>query len=109
MSQSALSSGNLERWVGEHGGRRPTIYLATIKNNTYLDRNDGKRLFLSQYIPPASNGLGAKFVFARNFEGKPFLGPEFTQVRFFSEVSSSVKIDQRFKVSDMQYNGKLEY
>jgi uncharacterized protein (TIGR02722 family) len=34
MSQSALSSGNVERWVGEHGGRRPTIYLATVKNNT---------------------------------------------------------------------------
>ena len=83
--------------------------LATIKNNTYLDRNDGKRLFLSQYIPPASDGLGAKFVFARNFEGKPFLGSEFTQVRFYSEVSKSVKLDQRFQVSDMQYNGKLEY
>jgi hypothetical protein len=83
--------------------------FATLKNNTYLDRNDGKRLFLSQYVPPANDGLGAKFVFARNFEGKPFLASEFTQVRFYSEVSKSVKLDQRFKVSDMQYNGKLEY
>jgi hypothetical protein len=83
--------------------------LATIKNNTYLDRNDGKRLFLSQFIPPASDGLGAKFVFARNLDGKPFLTSEFSQVRFYSEVSRSVKLDQRFKISDMQYNGRLEY
>ena len=34
MSQSALSSGSVERWVGEHGGKRPIVYLATIKNNT---------------------------------------------------------------------------
>jgi len=82
---------------------------ATLKINTYLDRNDGKRLFLSDYMPPTNDGLGAKFVFARNFEGKPFLSSEFSQVRFYSEISKSVKLDQRFKISDMQYNGKLEY
>jgi len=60
-------------------------------------------------MPPTNDGLGAKFVFARNFEGKPFLSSEFSQVRFYSEVSKSVKLDQRFKISDMQYNGKLEY
>jgi len=83
--------------------------LATLKNNTYLDRNDGKRLFLSDYMSPTNDGLGAKFVFARNFEGKPFLSAEFSQVRFYSEVSRNVKLDQRFKIADMQYNGKLEY
>ena len=34
MSMSALSSGSLERWIGEHGGKRPIVYLATVKNNT---------------------------------------------------------------------------
>lgn len=82
---------------------------ATLKNNTYLDRNDGKRMFLSEYIAPTSDGLGAKFVFARSLYEQPFLSSEFSQVRFYSEVSRSVKIDQRFKISDMQYNGKLEY
>jgi len=82
---------------------------ATLKINTYLDRNDGKRLFLSDYKPPTNDGMGAKFVFARNLEGKPFLSSEFSQVRFYSEISKSVKLDQRFKISDMQYNGKLEY
>ncbi|MFL6229808.1 MAG: hypothetical protein ACJ741_13635 [Pyrinomonadaceae bacterium] len=81
-----------------------------LKVNTYLDRNDGKRLFLSDYQAPTNDGLGAKFVFPRtDAEGKPFLTPDFSQVRFYSEVSKSVKLDVRFKVSDMIYNGALEY
>jgi len=81
----------------------------TLKNSTYLDRNDGNRLFLSQYIAPGEDGLGAKFIFPRSLDGKPFLNSDFTQVRFYSEVSRKVKIDQRFKISDMEYQGKLEY
>ena len=82
---------------------------AILKTNTYLDRNDGKRLFLSDYRPPSSDGLGAKFIFPRSLDGKPFLSSDFSQVRFYSEVSRNVKLDMRFKVSDMVYNGVLEY
>jgi len=83
--------------------------LATLKSNTYLDRNDGKRLFLADYRPPSADGMGAKYIFPKNVDGKPFLSLDFSQVRFYSEVSKKVKIDVRFKVSDMMYNGKLEY
>ena len=82
---------------------------ATLKPSTYLDRSDGKRLFLSQYIPPSNDGMGAKFIFARSLDGKPFLSSDFSEVRFYSEVSQDVKLDRKFKVSEMQYNGKLEY
>jgi hypothetical protein len=83
---------------------------ATLKTSTYLDRNDGKRVFLSDYQPPTKDGLGAKFIFPRkDVEGKPFLTPDFSQVRFYSEISKSIKLDVRFKVSDMVYNGALEY
>ena len=34
-----------------------------LKNNTYLENNDGKRLFLQEYIAPINDGMGAKFVF----------------------------------------------
>lgn len=39
MSQSALSSPSIERWIGEHNGKRPIVYLATIQNKTdeYID------------------------------------------------------------------------
>jgi hypothetical protein len=82
---------------------------ATLKATTYLDRNDGKRLFLADYKPPSGDGMGAKFIFPRSDGGQPFLTTDFSQVRFYSELSKKIKIDVRFKVSDMQYNGKLEY
>ena len=82
---------------------------AILKVNTYLDRSDGKRLFLSDYQAPSNDGLGAKFIFPRNVDGKPFLSSDFSQVRFYSEVAKQVKLDVRFKVSDMIYNGALEY
>jgi hypothetical protein len=83
--------------------------LATLKSRTYLDRNDGKRVFLLDYRAPSGDNLGAKFIFPRFVDEKPFLTTDFTQVRFYSEISSRVKLDVRFKIADMQYNGNLEY
>jgi hypothetical protein len=82
---------------------------ANLKTTTYLDRNDGKRLFLADYRPPSADGMGAKFIFLRNVEGKPFVTSENSSVRFYSEIGGKVKLDVRFKISDMQYNGRLEY
>ena len=79
-----------------------------LKNNTYLERKDGKRLFLMDYRPPANDGMGAKFVFPRSVDGKPFIG-EADNVRFVSEFNDKVKLNARYKTSDMTYNGKLEY
>src|SRR5712691_1874620 len=42
----------------------------TLKNNTYLERSDGKRVFLMDYRSPIQDGLGAKFVFPRNVDGQ---------------------------------------
>ncbi len=84
----------------------------TIKNNTYLERKDGKRVFASDYQPPGSDGAGAKFVFARTLDGQPFLNAESGEVRFYSEfplAKPPIKIDMRFKVADMVFDGKLEY
>lgn len=89
-----------------------TVTTELAKNNTYLERKDGQRVFLSQYEPPGKDGSGAKFVFARVLDGKPFLGPESGEVRFHSEFSAgsnAIKLDRRFKVADMLYDGKLEY
>ncbi|MCA1630304.1 MAG: hypothetical protein LC785_10940 [Acidobacteria bacterium] len=83
---------------------------ATLKVTTTLIRSDGERLFLADYQPPSNDGLGAKFIFPRKGrDGKPFLSSDFSQVRFVSEVAKQVKLDVRFKVSDMMYNGVLEY
>ena len=81
----------------------------TLKNSTYLERNDGKRLFLQEYVPPGRDGFGARFIFPRSVDQAPFLGTEFSEVRFVSEFETTVKLNKRFKLADMMLDGKLEY
>jgi hypothetical protein len=81
----------------------------TLKNTTYLERSDGKRLFLEQYVPPGRDGFGARFIFPRMVDERPFLRPEFAEVRFVSEIASTVNLNMRFKLADMMLDGELEY
>ena len=83
----------------------------TLKNTTYLERSDGKRLFLQEYVPPGRDGFGARFIFPRLVEEDhhPFLSSEFAEVRFVSEFDPTVKLNMRFKLADMMLDGKLEY
>lgn len=81
-----------------------------LKTTTYLERKDGKRVALMAYrAPDPADGLGAKFVFPRMVDGKPFLDASSGEVRFGTELGKVVKIYRRFKVSEMMYDGKLEY
>lgn len=82
---------------------------AVLKNTTYLERKDGKRLALHDYRAPTQDGLGAKFVFPRTLDGKPFLDAETSEVRFLTQAGKAVKLNMRFKVTEMVYDGKLEY
>ena len=81
----------------------------TLKNNTYLERSDGQRIFLIDYRAPMGDGLGARFIFPRVLNGRPFLDVGMRELRFYSEVGPNTKLNRRFKVSDMVYKGKLEY
>ena len=81
----------------------------TLKNTTYLERSDGKRLFLQEYVPPGRDGFGARFIFPRITDEQPFLSAEFSEVRFVSEFDPTVKLNKRFKLADMMLDGKLEY
>ena len=80
----------------------------TLKNQAYLERSDGKRLFVMDYKPPINDGLGAKFVFPRNVDGQPFLS-DTGDVRFFAQLSSKITLNTKYKLKDMIYEGKLEY
>lgn len=82
---------------------------AILGNKTYLERSDGTRLFLQQYIPPGKDGFGARFVFSREFEGAPFLNEKSGEVRFHAEFPIGLLIDRRFTVSEMIYKGELEF
>jgi hypothetical protein len=81
----------------------------TLKNTAYLERQDGKRLFLISYLPPIQDGLGAKFIFPRTENGEFFLTNKSDSVRFVAEFNDSFKLNMRFKVSDMMFDDKLEY
>lgn len=82
---------------------------STLKNNTYLQRTDGKQVFLEEYIPPGKDGFGARFIFLRFPDEKPFVDAKTTDLRFYSQFSSDMKIDRRFKLAAMMYQGELEY
>jgi hypothetical protein len=79
-----------------------------LQKNVFLERKDGKKLFLMEYRAPAGDGMGAKFVFPRKLEGQPFL-TENDSVRFVAQLSEKMKLNTRYKLSDMLYEGKLEY
>lgn len=102
---------------------------ADLKNNTFLEVKGGRRVFLHEYQPPRNDGLGARFVFPRLVDNEPFLTPQSGEVRFYAELSTggavsgsasrtgasssarslSYKLDRRFKLAAMAYQGKLEY
>jgi hypothetical protein len=81
----------------------------TLKNTTYLERQDGKRVFLTQYNAPISDNLGAKFIFPRLVDGQPFLQSDSGTVRFVAQFNDSFKINMVYKVREMLYEQKLEY
>ena len=80
----------------------------SLQQNVYLERKDGKKLFLLEYRPPVEDGMGAKFVFKRAMDGQPFLSENDT-VRFVAQLNEKMKLNTRYKLSDMLYDGKLEY
>jgi hypothetical protein len=82
---------------------------ATLKNNTFLEIKGGKRLFIQEFQPPKRDGLGARFIFPRLVDGQPFITPESEEIHFYSRLSDTYKLDRRFKIKDMMYEGKLEY
>jgi hypothetical protein len=81
----------------------------TLKGKCYLERNDGKRVEINIYEQPTADQTGAKFVFARSLDGQPFITPETESVRFVAEFNDKIKVNRKYKVSEMMYNGKLEF
>lgn len=86
-----------------------TANLESLKEVTYLERKDGQRLLLMDFKPPINDGLGAKFVFPRMLNNQPFINDSAGEVQFNCQLSKTIKLTARFKVSAMVYDGKLEY
>jgi hypothetical protein len=82
---------------------------ADLKNNTFLEIKGGQRIFLQEFQPPQQDGVGARFIFPRLVDGKPFITPDSDEIHFVSELSSTYKLDRRYRIKDMTFDGKLEY
>jgi hypothetical protein len=85
-----------------------TATTEALQSKIYLERKDGKRASLIDYRPPTSDGMGAKFIFQRKLDGQPFL-TEDDNVRFVATLNDKIKLSTRYKLSEMVYEGKLEY
>jgi len=82
---------------------------AMLQKATYLERKDGTRIFLTNFRAPTQDGLGAKLVFPRLVDGKPFVEGGSGEFKFVMEIGKTIKINRKFKVAEMMYEGKLEY
>jgi hypothetical protein len=100
--------------------------------SVFLERNDGKRVALAEYTPPGKDAFGARFIFPRTVDGRPFLNADAGTIRFHIEYapnmtaasaapqtnsrgatspvdSYKLKLDMKFKVTEMMYGDALEY
>lgn len=114
MGNRVVVAVNFETTDQRFGGKVMQAFnsatTAVLRNSAYLERKDGKRIFLQDYIPPTQNTLGAAmFVFPRTVGDRPLLEADSGEVRFVSEFAKNVKLNMRYKVADMMYEGKLEY
>ena len=80
-----------------------------LKKNAFLERKDGKRLSLQDYRAPSTDGMGAKFIFPRKLDGEPFVVDPKDNLRFVAQLNEKIKITVRYKLSEMAYNGNVEY
>src|SRR5215475_8092739 len=98
-----------QRFTGKAMQAFNSAVTSTLKNTAYLETNNGKRVFLQEYMAPIKDGMGAKFVFPRTIDDEPFVNSDSGYLRFYSEMSKDIKLNMRFKIADMMYEGNLEY
>jgi hypothetical protein len=104
------------------------LKTSDLTSNTFLSAKSGKRVYLSSYLAPQGNGLGARFLFSRTLsDGKPLVTADEKEIRFETvipsrklslergtgqtlpkEVMRTDKVWGVFKLKKMRFQGKLE-
>lgn len=135
-----------KRYLGRVMQAFNSAVTSVLKNTVYLERKDGKRVFLGQYVPPGKDVFGARFIFPRILEGQPFITDQEGSLRFHADYENKntldsadnpsgqtsrsgatrpssgssgssiqaestfkLKLDMKFKLAEMNYNGVIEY
>ena len=100
---------NSGRYRGEMYQMLNSLNVGMLQLNTYLQRADGLKNYITEYVAPTGDGLGAKLVFPRTLNGQPFVSGEKGTLRFASQLSSEYRLNIPFKLEKMVFEGKLEY
>jgi hypothetical protein len=80
-----------------------------LREDTYLELKNGKRVVLQEYGSPERDLMGARFRFMRTADGQPFITRESGDIHFHARLTPSIILNARFKASDLLYDGTLEY
>ncbi|MBN2431554.1 MAG: hypothetical protein JXQ27_08770 [Acidobacteria bacterium] len=79
-------------------------------HNTYLSSDDGKKVYLQEYIPPTPDGTGAKFVFANHLpDGLPFITPSTGKFRFQTKEFRIKEIDPQGQAEGIPVRATREF
>jgi hypothetical protein len=105
QTNDSNSKRDMDQWFN-------TQTTATLNQNAYLFSPTAGQLQLVQYFPPSQNGgLGAQFIFPRNFKGEPILQPGAGKMRFQlswqPQIGQTMYID--FDPKQMTYKDQLSY
>ncbi len=85
------------------------MQFPVLQKDTYLETK-ARKVYLTKYVPPSNNGLGAAFYFPRLEKGEPYVVPEIGDVRFYADLPGlGIILDKRFKISNFMYEGILEF
>ena len=104
-----------QRYARQYYGALSQLDRATVFEQTELTTKSGKRIPLSDFRADARDGTGVKFIFPRTLEdGRPMLEASDQEVRFrfvtkISQGRDTLRLNVRFKLKDMIYQGALEY
>ena len=90
-------------WIGMRRARLPALAVAV------LGLLAGCYTVVYPNQTPRPDGFGARFIFQRIVDDKPFVTPESEEIHFVAPLSDTYRLDRRFKVKDMMFEGKLEY
>lgn len=81
-----------------------------LQDATFLELKQSKRrITLQEYVPPSQSGNGLPlFLFPRSEDGRPLVTLAEKQVKFISRLSEDLKVEQKFKLKRMVFDGQLE-
>ena len=84
--------------------------LRQLGNHTHLAlKASGRRIELERYVPPReAGGAAGFFLFSRTRDGKDQVTLKEKEVRFVSQLGWRTRLDRKFKLKDMVFDGILE-